>query len=199
MRSLTIWALPLVLLLLVGALIWGLSRAAIQTVITVEADPNTPDMIVNLAVLQRFDEQGQIRSTLIAQEVKHLRANDTLLFKQPKLTQTEPGKPNIVVTGVRAKTTNKASQVWFEDATELRRAAFGQQAELVVRSSDVFYDQATSIARASTPVVADMGPHHAEAVGFIADNAQQTLNLLSKVRMTYVPTARAALTGTATR
>jgi lipopolysaccharide export system protein LptC len=197
LRSLTIWALPFMLLLLVGALIFALSRAAIDLVSTRTIDPNLPDMITQRGVLERFDETGLKRSVLIASEVKHLRAQDTLLFEQPKLVQTDPGKPVMTVIGVRGKSIFKASQVWFYDEVELRRAPFEQQAELIVKSRDVFIDQAKAQASSDAAVVADMGPHHAEAVGFLADNNAQTLLLKSKVKMTYVPTARTALVGAA--
>lgn len=189
----------MMLLLLVAALILGLSRAAIDMVSTKKIDPNTPDMITQRGVLERFDVTGLKRSELIASEVRHFRADDTLLFTEPRLVQTDPGKPVITVTGVRGKSIFKASQVWFYDQVHLRRAPFGQQAELIIHSSDVFLNQATHQASSDAPVVADMGPHHAEAVGFVADNNAQTLLLKSKVKMTYVPTARAALVGAATQ
>jgi lipopolysaccharide export system protein LptC len=180
---------------MVGALILALSRAAIGLVETARVDPNLPDMIAQQGVLVRYDEVGIKRSELIASEVTHIPAQDTMLFTKPKLVQTEPGKPTITVIGVRGKSILKASQVWFYDVTELRRAPFGEQAELIVHGRDVKIDQATQEAQSDQFVVADMGPHHVEAVGFIANNAAQTLVFKSKVKMTYVPTARNALVG----
>ncbi|WP_410498555.1 LPS export ABC transporter periplasmic protein LptC [Chitinibacter sp. S2-10] len=197
MRNLTIWALPLVLLLLIGALIWGLSRAAIDVVMQKESDPTQPDMHIKYGVLQRFDEQGIKRSELIASEMTHTREQDTLLFSQPKLVQTEAGKPTVTVVGVRGKSIFKGSQVWIYDDVELRRAPFDGQAELILRTRDIWIDQQSQQAHSEASVVADMGPHHAQAVGFIADNKVQTLFLKSQVKMTYVPTARTALTGAA--
>ncbi|WP_373975986.1 LPS export ABC transporter periplasmic protein LptC [Chitinibacter sp. SCUT-21] len=185
------------LLLLVGALIFGLSQAAIGLVSTKQSDPTKPDMITQRGVLERFDQTGMKRSVLIASEVRHMRFEDTLLFTEPKLVQTDPGKPVMTVMGVRGKSILKASQVWFYDQVELRRAPFEQQAELIVKSRDVYLDQATGQASSDAHVFVDMGPHHAEARGFIADNNAQTLLLKSKVKMTYVPTAHSALTGSA--
>ncbi|WP_157669526.1 LPS export ABC transporter periplasmic protein LptC [Chitinibacter sp. GC72] len=185
------------LLLLVAALIWGLSRAAIDVVAQKAVSPDSPDMITQRGVLVRFDEQGLKRSELIAAEVRHIQQQDTMLFEQPKLIQTEPGKPVMTVTGERGKSILKASQVWFYGQTRLERAPFNGQAALLIRSRDIWLDQASQQASSNAPVVADMGPHHAEAVGFVADNNAQTLILKSKVKMTYVPTARTALVGTA--
>lgn len=187
------------LLLLVGALIWSLSRVAMDAAVEQKTDPNLPDLFATQGVLLRYDEMGSKRSELIASEVTHIPAQDTMLFTQPKLIQTEPGKPTITVVGVRGKSILKASQVWFYDETTLRRAPFGEQAELIMHGRDIRIDQATQQAHSEAPVVADMGPHHAEAVGFVADNVAQTLVLKSQVKMTYVPTARTALVGSAPR
>ena len=156
-----------------------------------------PDMFGKDSVLLRFDEQGKKRSILIASHVTHIPDNDTMLFEAPVLTQTEPGKPKVVVVGTRAKTVQKASQTWFYDATNLRRAPFEDQAELVIDGRDIWLDSKAEIAKSTQFVTAQMGKNHAEGVGFVLNNMLQTLELKSKVKMTYVPIPRTAPGGAA--
>lgn len=193
MRSLTTWVLPLLLLVIVGSLIWVLSRVATNLALPNRVDLNAPDLIANEGTLLRFDEAGLKRSHLIASRVTHVPADDTMLFESPVLTQTQVGKPTIVVVGTRARSIRKASETWFYDATQLRRAPFGNSAELIIDGSDIWIDGNAEIAKSDRFVTARTGQSHAEAVGFVANNKLETLELKSKVKMTYVPTPRSAV------
>ena len=192
MRSLTTWVLPLLLLVIVGSLIWVLSRVATNLALPNRVDLNAPDLIANEGTLVRFDEAGLKRSHLVASRVTHVPAEDTMLFEAPILTQTQVGKPTIVVVGTRARSIHKASETWFYEATQLRRAPYANNAELIIDGRDIWIDGNAEIAKSEQFVTAKMGQSHAEAVGFVANNRLETLELKSKVKMTYVPTPRPA-------
>lgn len=192
MRSLTTWVLPLLLLLIVGSLIWALSRVATNLALPNRVDLNAPDLIANEAELLRFDEAGLKRSRLVASRVTHVPAQDTLLYESPVLTQTQASKPTIVVIGTRARSIHKASETWFYDATQLRRAPYDNHAELIIDGRDIWIDSHAEIAKSAQFVTAKTGQNHAEAVGFVLDNKLETLELKSKVKMTYVPIPRSA-------
>lgn len=196
MRSLTTWVLPLLLLVIVGSLIWVLSRVATNLALPNRVDLNAPDLIANEATLVRFDEVGLKRSRLVASRVTHVPAEDTMLFESPVLTHTQASKPTIVVIGTRARSIHKASETWFYDATQLRRSPYGNSAELIIDGSDIWIDGNAEIAKSDQFVIARTGPSHAEAVGFVANNKLETLELKSKVKMTYVPTPRPAVSRT---
>ncbi|MGL4995579.1 MAG: LPS export ABC transporter periplasmic protein LptC, partial [Deefgea sp.] len=159
-------------------------------------DLNAPDLIANEAILVRFDEVGLKRSRLVASRVTHVPAQDTMLFESPVLTHTQASKPTIVVIGTRARSIHKASETWFYDATQLRRAPYGNSAELIIDGSDIWIDGNAEIAKSDRFVIARTGQSHAEAVGFVANNKLETLELKSKVKMTYVPTPRPAVSRT---
>jgi lipopolysaccharide export system protein LptC len=197
LRSLTTWVLPLLLLLMVGSLIWVLSRVATNLAVPHRVDLSAPDLIAHEGVLVRFDEAGLKRSRMVASQVTHVPEQDTMLFESPVLTQTQIGKPTIVVIGTRARSVHKASETWFYDATQLRRAPYANNAELIIDGRDIWVDGNAEIARSSQFVTAKMGLSHAEAVGFEVNNKLETFELKSKVKMTYVPTARPAAVRTA--
>lgn len=192
MRSLTTWVLPLLLLLIVGSLIWALSRVATNLALPNRVDLNAPDLIANEGTLVRFDEVGLKRSRLVASRVTHVPAQDTMLFESPVLTHTQVNKPKVVVVGTRARSIHKASETWFYDATQLRRAPYDNNAELIIDGRDIWVDGNAEIAKSDQFVTARTGQSHAEAVGFVLNNKLETLELKSKVKMTYVPTPRPA-------
>ena len=192
MRSLTTWVLPLLLLLIVGSLIWALSRVATNLALPNRVDLNAPDLIANEGTLVRFDEVGLKRSRLVASRVTHVPAQDTMLFESPVLTHTQVNKPKVVVVGTRARSIHKASETWFYDATQLRRAPYDNNAELIIDGRDIWVDGNAEIAKSDQFVTARTGQSHAEAVGFVLNNKLETLELKSKVKMTYVPIPRSA-------
>lgn len=186
---LTRW-MPILLAILLGGLIWLLNRAAQLPEDTRAPEPGLPDLIAESARIQRFDAQGDLVSVLTAAEVRHLPQDDTMLFEQPRLEQTRPGQPKITLTGERARSVNRATEVWFAGEVEMRRAADGRNPELLILTRDMHVDTEKQIARASAPVTAEMGVHRVRAVGFVADHRNETLQLLSQVSMTYVPNKR---------
>jgi lipopolysaccharide export system protein LptC len=192
LRSLTTWVLPLLLLVIVGSLIWVLSRVATNLALPNRVDLNAPDLIANEGTLVRFDEAGLKRSHLVASRVTHVPAEDTMLYESPVLTHTQTSKPTVVVIGTRARSIRKASETWFYDATQLRRAPYDNHAELIIDGRDIWVDGHAQIAKSTQFVTAKMGQSHAEAVGFVLNNPLETLELKSKVKMTYVPIPRSA-------
>lgn len=182
--------MPLLLGLVLGVLIWALDRAAEPPAQRHPLSATLPDMVVQAAEMRHYDVQGRLQSVLTSPEARHLPQDDTMLFDSPRLEQTRPGEPKITVTGENAKTLRRASEVWLYGNVEMRRVADGKNNELVVHTRDMWVDTQNQIARSKSPVSAEMGLHRAKAVGFVANNRQQTLQLLSQVSMTYVPNKR---------
>ncbi len=179
--------LPLLLSLLIAGLIWMLNRAAELPQQRAAFSAQMPDLFAEKARVQRFDAQGDLVSTLMAPEVRHLPQDDTMLFERPTLIQTKPGTPKMTLVGERARTINHAEELWLYGAVEMRRAPDAKHPELVIRTRDMYINTKTEIARSSAPVTAEMGAQRAYSVGFVADNRNETLQLLSQVSMTYVP------------
>ncbi len=182
--------MPLLLGLLLGVLIWMLDRAAEPPAEQHMLSAALPDMVVQTAEMRHYGAQGQLLSVLTSPEARHLPQDDTMLFDSPRLEQSRPGEPKIIVTSESAKTLRRASDVWLYGNVEMRRAADAKNNELVVHTRDMWVDTQSQIVRSKSPVSAEMGSHRAKAVGFVANNRQQTLQLLSQVSMTYVPNKR---------
>lgn len=179
--------LPLLLTCLIAGLIWVLNMAAEMPLERPVFSAQLPDLIAEKALVRRYDLQGNLISKLEATEARHLPQDDTMLFELPVLVQTKPGQPKMTLLGERAKTVNHAADVWLYGAVELRRAPDASHPEIVIRTRDLHVNTETQVARSSAQVTAEMGANRARAVGFIADNRNETLQLLSQVSMTYVP------------
>ncbi|WP_028452248.1 LPS export ABC transporter periplasmic protein LptC [Chitinilyticum aquatile] len=192
--------LPLLLASVLGVLVYLLNQFSVVPFNQRHAAAQEADLVASSAMLVRLNEKGQAVSRLTASSVQHVPQDDVMLFESPVLLQTEPGKPRITVVGERARTIHRGDQAWFYGAVVLTRDATADGgAELLVRGSEIWLDRQKETAGSAQFITADQGPHHVEAVGFIADHRQQTLELLSKVKMTYVPTARTALGGSVPR
>ena len=179
--------LPLLLTFLIGVLIWVLNRAADLPLERPVISAQLPDLVAEKAQVRRFDVHGNLVSVLVATEARHVPQDDTMLFERPHLVQTKPGVPQMTLIGEQAKTINRAADIWLYGSVEMRRAPDGKYPELVIRTRDMHVNTDTQVARSSALVTAEMGANRARAVGFVADNRNETLQLLSQVSMTYVP------------
>ncbi|WP_028454542.1 LPS export ABC transporter periplasmic protein LptC [Chitinilyticum litopenaei] len=195
MRDRIVTLLPLLLASVLGALVYLLNQFSVVELGGRRPSPLAVDMVASGAMVVRLNERGMPLSRIQAKDFQHIPKDDTMLFTAPVLYHSPPGQPLLTVVGEKARAVHKGDEVFFTGQVLLTRAAAPGGAELRVRSSEIWVDTKNERARSSQPVVADQGPHHAEAVGFVADHRQETLELLSQVRMTYVPTARAALGG----
>ncbi|MEN9659249.1 LPS export ABC transporter periplasmic protein LptC [Iodobacter fluviatilis] len=179
--------LPLALVLLLGGLTWLLDRAATLPSAAYAVNSDQPDMLVDSATAVRFGEDGRPVSQLTATHVSHLPVGDITWLEKPHLRYTAAEQPRLDVTGERAKSIKQGSEVWFPGAVKMVRAASGTQAELVINSRDMQVLPQQGIASSDAPVHAVMGTYVVESVGFIANSNTETLELKSKVRMSYEP------------
>jgi lipopolysaccharide export system protein LptC len=179
--------LPLALVLLLGGLTWLLDRAATLPSVAYAVNSDQPDMLVDSATAVRFGEDGRPVSQLTATHVSHLPVGDITWLEKPHLRYTAAEQPRLDVTGERAKLIKQGSEVWFPGAVKMVRAASGTQAELVINSRDMQVLPQQGIASSDAPVHAVMGTYVVESVGFIANSNTETLELKSKVRMSYEP------------
>ncbi|WP_166827653.1 LPS export ABC transporter periplasmic protein LptC [Iodobacter violaceini] len=179
--------LPLALVVLLGSLTWLLDRAASLPGSTVAINSDQPDMLVDKATAVRFGENGQPLSLLTAAHVSHLPAGDITWLEKPQLRYTAPDQPRLDVHGERAKSVNQGSDVWFPGVVTMVRAASGTQAELTINGRDMHVLPQAGLASSEAPAIAKMGTYVIESVGFIADSKAETLELKSKVRMSYEP------------
>ncbi len=182
--------MPLLLAASLGGLVWLLNRAAEVPVDVRAPAANSPDLVAETARMQRYDAQGLRVTVLTATQAKHVPQDDTMLFEQPRLEQTKPGRPKMILIGEQAKTIRGASELWLYGQVEMRRAADDKNPELLIHTRDMHVDTVAQVARSSALVTAEMGSHRARAIGFVADNQKETLDLLSQVSMTYVPNKR---------
>lgn len=154
------------------------------------ASAGTPDLIAERVHALRFDKEGRPTLVLSATTVRHLPLNDTMLFDEPLLILEQTGRPKLFIHARHARAVHRIANIWLEDQVILRRESDGKQGELLIQTQNVLVNPDLKQATSSSPVAANMGHYHISAIGFTANQQQQTLDLKSNVRIRYVPQNR---------
>lgn len=178
------------ILLLLAALIWVLDRAAELPDDAKGSDLSKSDFVAERIAASRFGPNGVQVMSLSASGVRHIPLNDTTQFIETRLVLDQPGEPRVQVLARQAHTLQRGAEVWLSGDVELRRAGDVRYEPLRVTTREIYVDTQKRIARSSAPVEIQLGKSRASAVGFVADAAKQSVELKSKVRMTYVPKNR---------
>ncbi|MDR3425942.1 MULTISPECIES: LPS export ABC transporter periplasmic protein LptC [Silvimonas] len=192
MNSLSSRLLPLVLIVFLALLVWGLNSAATLPALDNQRLVDEPNLIANNTHTVRFDELGRPFERLDADKVSHYEENDSAWFDNPHLVSTAPGKPRVDLVTTRAQSINKGEKLWMPEPTTMTRQPDAQHAQMVIHGREIWYQPKPGDAWSEAPVDADMGAYHAKGVGFQADLAGQTLLVKSRVSTTYVPAQRSS-------
>jgi lipopolysaccharide export system protein LptC len=179
--------LPLALVLLLGGLTWLLDRAATLPGSVYAVNSDQPDMLIDKATAVRFGDDGRPVSRLTASHVSHLPAGDITWLETPHLIYTAAEQPSLDVKGERAKSVKRGSDMWFPGQVKMVRAASATQAALTIYGRDIQVFPQQGLASSDAPVRAVTDNYVVESVGFIANSNTETLELKSKVRMSYEP------------
>ena len=150
-----------------------------------------PDYILNNFVTTKTDVNGDIRSVLRAQEMRHFPDNDT----------TELNAPDLVQHGW---VSSNGENVKFMDDVKVVREAFADRGEMTLLTEYLDVVPDTGIATTDRPVVIKQAPKTViHGTGMIYNKKKQTMTLLKNVRVHYErpalpkPRARAASKGKA--
>ncbi len=192
MNSLSSRLLPLVLIVFLAVLVWGLNTAATLPTLDDKRLTNEPNLIAEHTHTVRFNEKGQPYQRLDADKASHYEENDSAWFDNPHLASTLPGQPRVDLVTTRIQSINRGDKFWAPDPVTVTRQADAQHAQMVVHGREVWYQPKPGLAWSDAPVISDMGAYHATGVGFQADINDQTLLLKSKVSTLYVPAQRSS-------
>ena len=168
---------PLSLLLVLTLLTFWLRYA------TEMAEPNRdgknrhdPDYILSDIVLRKLDQNGQLKYTLRAADVRHYPDDDTTDLTRPNLVNQnrKDGKPPVTISADRGRLSNDNDQVDLTGNVRIHRPPSGKDQELTATTDTLtaFPDDETAFTK--SPVLITQGKSWVKGVGMQVNNRMQT-------------------------
>lgn len=146
-----------------------------------------PDYILNNFVTTKADVNGEIRSVLRAEEMRHYPDDDTTELVAPDLVQHGiDDAPDTAITSRRGWVSSDGETVKFMDDVKVVREAFGDRGEMTLLTDYLHVTPDTGVATTDRPVVIKQAPKTViHGTGMIYNKKQQTMTLLKNVRVHY--------------
>ncbi len=155
-----------------------------------------PDYILNNFVTTRTDVNGDLRYKLLAREMRHYPDNDTTELQYPHFTRYDINKPATLIEGERGLVSSDGENIQFMDNVKVVRQASADKGEMVLLTQYLNLTPKKEIATTDKPVVITQAPGTViHGTGMVYDKKQQTLKLLSKVKVHYERPPQARIPG----
>jgi lipopolysaccharide export system protein LptC len=135
-----------------------------------------PDYILSDVVLRKLDQNGQLKYTLRAVEVRHYPDDDTTDLLRPNLLHQnrQDDRPPVMISADRGHVTHDNERVDLHDNVRIYRQPSGKYEELTATMSELtaFPDDETAFTK--VPVLITQGTSWVKGVGMQVDNKAQT-------------------------
>lgn len=180
---------PLVLLALLGGLSFWLQSLTdwLSADVRHNKDAATPDYVLEGFSATVFDAQGGVKQHLTGQRAWQLPDDPTIHLLGPHLRQYQRGALQLEILGADGRYNPKTRISEFPgQVTLLRYAADAPTAKLV--TSRLTVDTEKRTAQSPAPAVLERGASVVRATGFTYNDVTQQVQLLSKVKVSHVPT-----------
>lgn len=182
LRNLSATALPLLLLGSLAGLTFWLSQASeLPEEINTGRLRHDPDYFIENFSLRKLDPQGVLHYSLIAKRMEHYPDDESTSVDQPRLTQTRPGRPNLVISAETGKLNSDASEVRLYRNVRVERSASPKQEAMVATTSELLALPDEERARTEQPVHIVQGKSKLDGTGMDLDNAARQFNLHHRV------------------
>ncbi|WP_293761348.1 LPS export ABC transporter periplasmic protein LptC [uncultured Aquitalea sp.] len=176
---------PILLVLLTGLLTVWLDTISRWEPNKRELDPNKPEFIADGVSATRFTPQGQLQERLIASRMWQYPAKSDLFFEQPDLRSYKNGTLSYQAIGETGRYNNNTKQALFDKKVTLIQPPANGKPETRVLTSNMQVDTLKHVARSAAPTQFYYGKSNGSAVGFIYQQQEGILSLLSHAKVTY--------------
>jgi lipopolysaccharide export system protein LptC len=141
-----------------------------------------PDYILSDMVLRKLDQDGDLKYTLRAVEVRHYPDDDTTDLVRPEFVRQnrEDDEPPVTISGDRGHITSDNERVDLQDNVRIYRPPIGKYEELtaVMDELTIFPDDETAFTK--SPVLITQGQSWVKGVGMWVNNREQTYLIESR-------------------
>lgn len=139
-----------------------------------------PDYIVERFEVRRFDQQGNLQHTVVADQMRHYPDDDSSVVLTPRLTYHRD--PPTFVAAREAQISSDGEHVELIDDVRVTRGGQNGKPDTVLTTSrlDAWPDE--EVARTNQPVTITQGQTHVDGSGLSADNKTSIYVLEGPVR-----------------
>lgn len=135
-----------------------------------------PDYILSDIVLRKLDENGQLKYTLRAVDVRHYPDDDTTDLVSPNLVHQnrKDGKPPVTISADHGRLSNDNDRVDLAGNVRIYRPPFDKDEALTATMNELtaFPDDETAFTK--SPVLITQGKSWVKGVGMQVNNRAQT-------------------------
>jgi lipopolysaccharide export system protein LptC len=179
-----------VLLAVVTVTSYWYSREMRRPTVRTTATPGTPDFIVDRVVLTQFDDRGQARYKLFAEELSYFNENDDIDLTAPRLVSLLPDQPQLQATSARARVTNAGARVLMQGDVLLKRAAADNRPALTIRTERMTAVPDEERFSSDVPVLIEQGGTRLDGAAMDYDNLARVLTVSGGLRGEMAPARR---------
>lgn len=145
-----------------------------------------PDYTMNNFVTTQSDITGKLRYVLAATEMLHYPDDDSTVLQRPRFTQYTTDKPYTQIEGLRGYISSDGEEIELVDNVKVVRQAFEGKGEMQLLTEKLIIFPKQDLAKTSSPVMITQAPKTViHGTGMIFDKKNQTIKLLSRVKVHY--------------
>jgi lipopolysaccharide export system protein LptC len=173
---------PLVLMLALALLSFWLERTAREAPAPASQQRHDPDYSVEQFIITDFSRAGAPASTLSAAKMVHYPDDDTTALVAPRLVQSRPEQPRLVLSADRGMLSRDGEEVFLHDNVVLLREALAESAATRMQTSFLHVVRDRSLVRTDREVTISERGRTLVGLGMEYDNAARRLQLQAQVR-----------------
>ena len=190
MRDRLSMLIAVLLLAVVTVTSYWYSREMRRPTIRTPATPGTPDFIVDRVVLTQFDDHGQARYKLFAEQLSYFNENDDIDLTRHRLVSLQPDQPQVQATSRQARVTHAGERVLMQGEVLLQRAATTDRPALAIRTERLTAVPDVEQFASDLPVLIEQGDMRLAGAAMDYDNLKRVLTVDGDLRGEMAPTRR---------
>jgi len=127
-----------------------------------------PDYIIKQFEVRRFDQQGNLQHTIVAEQMRHYPDDDSTVVTIPRITYHR--NPPTFIAAREAYISSKGEHVTLIDDVRITRSGSGNQPDTVLTTTRLEAWPDDEIAKSNVPVTIAQGQTNVHGSGLSVDN-----------------------------
>jgi len=148
-----------------------------------------PDFIVKNFEVRRFDPQGNLQHTVVADLMRHYPDDDSTVVLEPRLTYHR--NPPTFINAREAQISSKGEHVTLIDGVRITRTGVGNKPDTVLTTNRLEAWPDDEIAKSNAPVTITQGQTNVHGSGLSVDNKTSFYTLDGPVQGVFFRAANA--------